>query len=159
PVAFVIGAHPLDYVAATMRLPVDELGIVASLRDGPLPVVKCVTSDILVPADAEFVLEGYFDEKGYVEAEGPYGEFLGYYGGVKRNPVFHLTAVTHRRDGLFQTMTIGGRTMGYTDSSPLIALRTEAMIWRALEGAVREPVAVYATGASGGMFNVRIALR
>ena len=142
-----------------MRIPMDEIGIVASLREAPLPLVKCVTNDILVPADAEYVLEGYIDELGYREAEGPYGEFLGYYGGVKRNPVFHLTAVTHRRDPMFQTMTISGPTMGYTDTSPLIALRTEAMIWRALEGAVREPVAVYATGASGGMFNVRIALR
>jgi 2,5-furandicarboxylate decarboxylase 1 len=159
PVSFVIGCHPLDHIAATMRLPVDELGLVASLRDGPLPVVKCVTNDIKVPADAEYVLEGYLDEHGYCEAEGPYGEFLGYYGGVKRNPVFHLTAVTHRRDPVFQTMTISGPTMGYTDSSPLIALRTEAMLWRALQGAVREPVAVYATGASGGMFNVRIAIR
>jgi 2,5-furandicarboxylate decarboxylase 1 len=159
PVSFVIGNHPLDHIAATMRLPVDELGLVASLREGPLPVVKCVTNDIRVPADAEYVLEGYLDEHGYCEAEGPYGEFLGYYGGVKRNPVFHLTAVTHRRDPLFQTMTISGPTMGYTDSSPLIALRTEAMLWRALQGAVREPVAVYATGASGGMFNVRIAIR
>ena len=159
PVSFVVGAHPLDAVAATMRIPVDEIGIVACLRDAPLPLVRCVTNDIMVPADAEYVLEGYIDELGYREAEGPYGEFLGYYGAVKRNPVFHLAAVTHRRDPLFQTMTISGPTMGYTDSSPLIALRTEAMIWRALEGAVREPVAIYATGASGGMFNVRIAIR
>jgi len=159
PVSFVVGCHPLDHIAATMRIPVDELGLVASLREGPLPVVKCVTNDLMVPADAEYVLEGYLDELGYREPEGPYGVFLGYYGGVKRNPVFHLTAITHRRDPLFQTMTISGRTMGYTDSSPLIALRTEAMIWRALEGAVRDPVAVYATGASGGMFNVRIAIR
>jgi len=159
PVSFVVGCHPLDHVAATMRLPVDELGLVASLRNEPLPVVKCITNDIMVPADAEYVLEGYLDEHGYSEAEGPYGEFLGYYGGVKRNPVFHLTAVTHRHNPLFQTMTISGPTMGYTDSSPLIALRTEAMLWRALQGAVREPVAVYATGASGGMFNVRIAIR
>jgi UbiD family decarboxylase len=159
PISFVIGAHPLDGVAATMRIPVDEIGLVASLRDQPLPLVKGVTNDILVPADAEYVLEGYLDEKGYREPEGPYGEFLGYYGAVKTNPVFHLTAVTRRRDALFQTMTISGPTMGYTDSSPLIALRTEAMIWRALEGAVREPVAIYATGASGGMFNVRIAIR
>ena len=159
PVSFVVGCHPLDHIAATMRLPVDELGLVASLRAAPLPVVKCVTNDLMVPADAEYVLEGYLDEHGYREAEGPYGEFLGYYGEVKRNPVFHLTAITRRRDALFQTMTISGRTMGCTDSSPLIALRTEAMIWRALEGAVREPVAVHATGASGGMFNVRIALR
>src|SRR6202044_2432478 len=59
PVSFVVGAHPLDYIAPPMRLPVNELGLVASLRNGPLPVVKCVTNDLLVPADAEYVLEGY----------------------------------------------------------------------------------------------------
>jgi 2,5-furandicarboxylate decarboxylase 1 len=159
PVSFVLGAHPIDHVAAVMRLPVDELGIVASLRDAPLPVVKCMTNDIRVPADAEYVLEGYFDERGHVEAEGPYGEFLGYYGAVKRNPVFHLTAITRRKDALFQTSTIGGKTLGRTDTAQLSALRTEIMIWRALEGAVREPVAVYATTSSGGAFNVRVALR
>jgi UbiD family decarboxylase len=159
PVSFVVGSHPLDHLAATMRLPVDELGLVASLRNEPLAVVKGVTNDIFTPADAEFMLEGYLDERGYAEAEGPYGEFLGYYGEIKRNPVFHCTAICRRRDALFQTMTISGPTMGYTDSSPLIALRTEAMVWRALEGAVREPVAVYATGSSGGMMNLRIAIR
>jgi UbiD family decarboxylase len=159
PVSFVVGAHPIDHVAGTMRLPVDELGLVASLRDAPLAVVKCVTNDIRVPADAEYVLEGYLDERGHVEAEGPYGEFLGYYGAVKRNPVFHLTAITRRKDALFQTSTIGGRTLGRTDTAQLSALRTEIMIWRALEVAVREPVAVYATTSSGGAFNVRVALR
>lgn len=159
PVSFVIGAHPIDYVAAMMRVPGDELGLVSSLRDAPLGVVKSVTNDIRVPADAEFVLEGYLDERGHVEPEGPYGEFLGYYGGVKRNPVFHLTAITHRSDALFQTASISGRTMSCTDTAQLGALRTEVLLWRALESAVREPRAVYATPASGGQFNVRIALR
>jgi len=159
PVAFTVGSHPIDLVAATMRLPVDELGLVASLRDAPLNVVKCVTNDIRVPADAEWVLEGYFDAKGYVESEGPYGEFLGYYGGVKQNPVFHCTAITRRRDAIFQTTTIGGYHMERTDSAPLVALRTEATVWQALQSAVREPLNVYATGATGGMFNVRISLR
>jgi 2,5-furandicarboxylate decarboxylase 1 len=159
PVSFVVGAHPIDHLAAVMRLPVDELGIVASLRDAPLPVVKSVTNDIRVPADAEMVLEGYFDARGHVESEGPYGEFLGYYGAVKKNPVFHLTAVTRRRDALFQTATIGGRAMSRTDTAVLTAVRTEVVIWRALEIAVREPVAVYATTSSGGNFNVRVALR
>ena len=159
PVAFVVGAHPADYVAAVMRLPVDELGLVASLRDAPLAVVKCVSCEIRVPADAEWVLEGYLDERGHVEAEGPYGEFLGYYGGVKQNPVFHLTAVTRRRDALFQTATIGGRNLGRTDTAQLNALRTEVMVWRALETAVRETKAVYATPSSGGMYNLRIAMR
>jgi 2,5-furandicarboxylate decarboxylase 1 len=159
PVSFVVGAHPIDHVAAMMRMPIDELGIVASLRDAPLPVVKCVTNDIRVPADAEMVLEGYFDARGHVEAEGPYGEFLGYYGAVKKNPVFHLTAITRRRDALFQTATIGGRAMSRTDTAVLTSVRTEVIIWRALEIAVRDPVAVYATTSSGGNFNVRVALR
>jgi 2,5-furandicarboxylate decarboxylase 1 len=159
PVSFVVGAHPIDHVAAVMRLPINELEIVASLRDAPLAVVKCITNDIRVPADAEIVLEGYLDARGHVEPEGPYGEFLGYYGALKRNPVFHLTAITRRRDALFQTATIGGRSLGATDTAQLSGLRTEVMIWRALEVAVREPVAVYATTSSGGIFNVRVALR
>ena len=159
PVAFVVGAHPADYVAAVMRLPVDELGLVASMRDAPLAVVKCVTCDIRVPADAEWVLEGYLDERGHVEDEGPYGEFLGYYGAVKKNPVFHLTAITRRRDALFQTATIGGKSLGRTDTAQLNALRSEVMVQRALDTAVREVRAVYATPSSGGMYNVRIALK
>jgi 2,5-furandicarboxylate decarboxylase 1 len=159
PISFVVGSHPVDHVAAVMRLPVDELALIACLRAAPLPVVKCLTNDIRVPADAEWVLEGYLDARGHVESEGPYGEFLGYYGHVKRNPVFHLTAVTRRRDALFQTSTIGGRSLGRTDTAPLNGVRTEVMIWRALESAVREPVAVHATSSSGGMFNLRVALR
>jgi UbiD family decarboxylase len=159
PISFVVGAHPIDQVAAVMRLPMDELALIASLRAAPLPVVKCVTNDIRVPADAEWVLEGYLDPRGYVESEGPYGEFLGYYGSVKRNPLFHLTAITRRRDAMFQTSTIGGRSLGMTDTAVLNGVRTEVMIWRALDTAVREPVAVYATTSSGGMFNLRIALR
>jgi UbiD family decarboxylase len=155
----VVGAHPIDHIAAVMRLPIDELGLVASLRDAPLPVVKCVSNDIRVPADAEWVLDVYLDARGHVEPEGPYGEFLGYYGALKRNPVFHLTAITRRRDALFQTSTIGGYSLARTDTALLNALRTEVMIWRALETAVREPVAVHATASSGGMFNLRVALR
>ena len=142
-----------------MRLPVDELALVALLRDAPLPVVKCITNDIRVPADAEWVIEGYLDARGHVEPEGPYGEFLGYYGARQAQPGVprhgdHAPArravpdLDHRRRGARRT-----------DTALLNALRTEAMIWRALETAVREPVAVYATPSSGGMFNLRVALR
>jgi UbiD family decarboxylase len=159
PVAFAVGLHPVDHVAAVMRLPVDELSLLSCLRDAPLPVVKCVTNDIRVPADAEWILEGYFDERGHVEKEGPYGEFLGYYGAVKHNPVFHLTAITRRRDGLFQTSTISGKALGRTETAQLGSLRSEILIWKALENAVREPTAVCVTTTSGGSFNVRIAMR
>jgi UbiD family decarboxylase len=159
PLSIVVGGHPIDYFAATMRAPIDELGLMASLRGAPLPLVKSITNDIRVPADAEWVIEGYLDAKGYTEAEGPYGEFLGYYGEVKKNPVFRVTAITRRRDPVFQTLSISGRTMSRTDTAQLCTLRTEVLVWRALESAVREVKAVYAPPATGGVYNVRIALR
>src|SRR5215468_1454884 len=155
----VVGGHPVDYFGATMRMPGDELSLLASLRAAPMPVVKCITNDLRVPADAEWVLEGYLGEAGYVEPEGPYGEFLGYYGGVKTNPIFHVSAITRRRDALFQTLTIGGATMSCTDTAQLTTLRTEVLVWRALETAIREPIAVYAPPSTGGIYNVRIAMR
>lgn len=159
PLAIVVGGHPIDYFSGTMRIPGDELALIAQLRGAPLPVVKCVTNDIRVPADAEYVLEGYLGEEGYTEKEGPFGEFLGYYGGVKINPVFYITAITHRKDALFQTLSISGKTLSRTDTAQLTTLRTESLIWRALQVAVREPVAVYAPPATGGVYNVRIAIR
>src|SRR5262249_62161213 len=95
---------------------------------------------------------------GWSEAEGPYGAFLGYYGLVKQNPVFHLTAITRRRDALFQTSTISGARLDCTDPAQHGALRTEVTLRRALEAAVREVTAVHATTAGGGSVNVRGAL-
>ena len=159
PVSFVLGAHPIDHFTGAMRAPGDELELMAKLRGAPMPVVKCVTNDLLVPADAECVLEGYLSPEGHVEDEGPYGEFLGYYGGVKRNPVFHLTAIARRKDALFQTTSIAGRHMSCTDTAQLVALKAELGLWGALATAVRDPVAVYATTSSGGCFHARVALK
>ncbi|MEC8726742.1 MAG: UbiD family decarboxylase [Pseudomonadota bacterium] len=159
PIAFAVGSHPCDHLAAVMRMPVDELPLVARLRGATLPVVKCITSAIRVPADVEYVIEGYLDEHGHAEPEGPYGEFLGYYGVVKSNPVFHCTAITRRKDALFQTSTISGEHIGWTDTTQLNAIRAEVTVWRALQTAVREPVGINITTSSGGSFNVRVSLR
>lgn len=159
PVAFAIGSHPADAIAAlAMTPPTDELALMGAVRGAPVPVVKCVSNDLLVPADAEYVIEGYLDGDGWTEPEGPYGEYVGYYGRLKQNPVFHLTAIAHREDAVFQTATIGGRNMANTDTSQLCALRTEQAVWMSLESAVREPVAVYCPASTGGMYNVRISL-
>ncbi len=160
PVAFAVGSHPVDFLGAMVSAaPTDEIALLGSVRGAPVPTVKCITSDIRVPADAEYILEGYLDARGLVEPEGPYGEYLGYYGLVKRNPVFHLTAITHRGDALFQTVTIGGRWAGRTDTAMIGAIKTEATVWQSLRAAVREPVAVCCTSTSGGMYNVRVSLR
>ncbi len=125
PISFVFGSHPIDHVAATMRIPVDETGLVANLRGAPLPLVKSVTNKILVPADAECIIEGYLDPRGHVEDEGPFGEFAGYYGIMKQNPLFHVTAITMRKDPLFQVSTIGGQALECTDTVSLNAIKTE----------------------------------
>ena len=104
PITFTVGAHPLDFIAATMRQGNDELALIAQLRGEPAAVVKSLTNDILVPADAEMTLEGYLDERGYVEPEGPYGEYMGYYGAIHMDPVFHCTAITLRRDVMHLTL-------------------------------------------------------
>ncbi len=160
PIAFAVGSHPADFLAAqAVTPPIDELHVMGGVRGAPVPIVKCRTIEAFVPADAELVLEGYLDPRGLVEPEGPYGEYIGYYGMLKKNPVFHLTAITGRHDALFQTVTIGGKLIGRTDTAQLGAARTEAAVWSALQQAIRQPIAVCCTGSSGGMYNVRVALK
>jgi len=160
PVTFTIGGHPLDFVAATTRQPGDELALVANFRGEPAPVVKSLTNDILVPADAEITLEGFLDERGYVEPEGPYGEYMGYYGSIHMDPVFHCTAITMRRDALHHTLLHGSAfVLDQTDSTNISALRTEAEAMKILRATVPEPVAVHVRMPSGGGATLRVAIR
>jgi 2,5-furandicarboxylate decarboxylase 1 len=160
PITFTVGAHPLDFVAATMRQGTDELALIAQLRGEPAPVVKSLTNDILVPADAEMTLEGYLDERGYVEPEGPYGEYMGYYGAIHMDPVFHCTAITMRHDVLHHTLLHGSAfALDQTDSANISALRIEAEAMRILRASGHEPVAVALRMLSGGANHLRVALR
>lgn len=160
PVTFTVGAHPLDFFAATTRQPGDELALLASFRAEPAPVVKSLTNDILVPADAEMTLEGYLDERGYVEPEGPYGEYMGYYGAIHMDPVFHCTAITMRSDVLHHTLLHGSAfVLDQTDSANITAMRTEADAMRILKSCVREPVAVYLRQVSGGANTLRVSIK
>jgi 2,5-furandicarboxylate decarboxylase 1 len=159
PLSIAVGANPIDFIGAMcLTSAKDELATLGALREMPVPVVRCITNDLLVPADAEYVLEGYLDG-GWTQPEGPYGEYLGYYGKLKNNPIFHLTAITMRKDALFQTVTIGGRYLARTDTAQIAVVATELAVWNSLESAVREPVAVCVTAEAGGMYNARIALR
>jgi UbiD family decarboxylase len=160
PITFTVGAHPLDFFAATTRQGGDELGLVATFRGEPAPVVKSLTNDILVPADAEMTLEGYLDERGYVEPEGPFGEYMGYYGAIHLDPVFHCTAITMRRDMLHHTLLHGSAfVLDQTDSAAISGMRTEAEAMKILKSTVREPVAAYLRSASGGSNTLRVAIK
>src|SRR5882724_6223010 len=159
PVSFAIGSHPLDYLAAGLRLPTDEFALVATLRGEPVPMVRGLTNGVLAPADAEMIIEGYFDELGYREQEGPYGEFYGFYGPVHMDPVFHVTAITMRKDVLHQTVFHSGGHLSWTESGNLGGLNAELQIWKVLRASGIEPAAVLAVPASNGRQHVRVALR
>jgi 2,5-furandicarboxylate decarboxylase 1 len=160
PITFTVGVHPLDFFAATTRQPGDELQLVASFRGQPAPVVKSLTNDILVPADAEMTLEGYLDERGYVEPEGPYGEYMGYYGAIHMDPVFHCTAITMRSDVLHHTLLHGSAfVLDQSDSANISSMRVEADAMKILKAAVREPVACYLRSVSGGANTLRVSIK
>jgi 4-hydroxy-3-polyprenylbenzoate decarboxylase len=107
-VAVAIGTDPQTLYAATAPLPdgVDEMIFAGFLREQPVELVKCINSDIEVPANAEFVLEGYVDP-GEMRTEGPFGDHTGYYSMEDQYPVFHITAITHRKDAIYTATIVG----------------------------------------------------
>jgi 2,5-furandicarboxylate decarboxylase 1 len=107
--AIVVGVDPLTLLASQAIVPIDhdELEIAGALQGRPLSVVKCLNSDIRVPAEAEIVIEGRF-LPGVREPEGPFGEFPQTYGSRSNREVMEVIAVTHRKDAMFHTMSGGG---------------------------------------------------
>ncbi len=108
PVAVAIGTDPATTYAATAPLPrgIDEMMLAGFIRRKSVPMVKCLTVDLEVPAEAEFILEGYVDPD-ELRLEGPFGDHTGYYSLVGEYPVFHVTAVTHRRNPVFAATLVG----------------------------------------------------
>ena len=108
PVAFAIGVHPAIALGclAIGSIDEDERAIMGGLLGEPLELVKCETSDLLVPAQAEMILEGEIlpHER---TPEGPFGEFTGYSLGERQREVLKVRAITHRRDAIFQDITVG----------------------------------------------------
>ena len=108
PVAVTLGGDPVYTFAATAPLPdgLDEILFAGFLRKRSIELVRCKTIDVDVPADVDFVLEGYV-QPGEMRPEGPFGDHTGFYTAVEDYPVFHLTAITHRRDAVYPTTIVG----------------------------------------------------
>ena len=108
PVAVAIGADPVTTYCATAPLPdgVDELILSGFLRGKAVEMATCVTCDLEVPAESQFILEGYI-QPGETKTEGPFGDHTGYYSPADRYPVFHLTAMTHRKDPVYPATIVG----------------------------------------------------
>jgi 2,5-furandicarboxylate decarboxylase 1 len=142
PVAFAIGVHPAIALGALAigSIDEDERAIMGALLGEPLELVKCETSDVLVPAHAELILEGEILPVSRV-AEGPFGEFTGYSLGERQREVVRYTAVTHRRDAMFQDITVA-----HLDHMLLSTIPMEANLYRAVRAMVPSVKAVRVPG-------------
>lgn len=109
PVAVFLGGDPVYTFCATAPLPdgLDEFLLAGYLRKHSVELVKCETNDLEVPANADFVLEGYVDPKEPLRDEGPFGDHTGFYTLPEPYPVFHLTAITHRKDAVYPATIVG----------------------------------------------------
>jgi 4-hydroxy-3-polyprenylbenzoate decarboxylase len=107
-VAVALGLDPISAYSASAPLPkhIDELMLAGFLRGEPVELVKGISVGVEVPARAEIVLEGYI-EKDEVGEEGPFGDHTGYYTAAEPFPVFHVTALTMRRDAIYPSIVVG----------------------------------------------------
>lgn len=110
PVAVALGGDPVYAYSATAPLPenVDEYMLAGFLRKKKVELVKCISQpDIEVPADADFIIEGYVDPNDELIWEGPFGDHTGYYSLPDWYPRFHITAITHKKNPVYPATIVG----------------------------------------------------
>ena len=109
PVAVTLGGDPAYTYAATAPLPdnVDEYLLAGFIRRKPVTLVKCLTNDLYVPSDCDFVIEGYVDTSEDRVVEGPFGDHTGFYSLEDLYPVFHATCITHRKGAVYPATVVG----------------------------------------------------
>lgn len=109
PVTVTLGGDPVYTYAATAPLPEDisEYLLAAFLRRKRVSLVKCLTNDLWVPADSDFVIEGYVDTAEAPVTEGPFGDHTGFYSLADLYPVFHVTCITHRKNAVYPATIVG----------------------------------------------------
>lgn len=109
PVSVVVGSDPATIYSATAPLPkmIDETMLSSYLRKRPLNLVKSITNDIYIPANSEFVFEGYVDIDEEYRLEGPFGDHTGYYSLADMYPVFHVEKITHKKNPIFDATIVG----------------------------------------------------
>lgn len=134
PMAVVTGYDPSVFIVASTRTPpnVDEFRIAGALRGEPLEMVRCQSIDLPVPATSEFVFEGYV-RPGHRAIEGGFGEYTGFYGEARSNPVFEVHRITHRRNPIY----LGAREQWYPSESALsVGKSSQAVAYQTLKSLV-----------------------
>lgn len=149
-IAIVIGNHPCITMSAAFagRLEDDEMDFAGALLGEPVSLVRCKTVDLEVPANSEIVLEGRVLPH-HREPEAPFGEFTGYYGPERPNPVIELTAITRRADAIYEDLTpLGYYILGAPGGSGPLA---GAWMYRELKRIIPQVADVFAYPWAGPM--------
>lgn len=109
PVSVCLGGDPAYTYSATAPLPdgIDEYILSGYIRRKPVKLVKCITNELRVPADCDFVIEGYVDTQQDKVTEGPFGDHTGFYSLQDKYPVFHVTCITRRRNAIYTATVVG----------------------------------------------------
>ena len=109
PVTVTLGGDPVYTYVASAPLPenFDEYILAGFLRKKKVKLVKCITNDIEVPEDSDFVIEGYIDPNEEFVEEGPFGDHTGFYSLVDYYPKFHVTCITHRKNAIYPATIVG----------------------------------------------------
>jgi 4-hydroxy-3-polyprenylbenzoate decarboxylase/2,5-furandicarboxylate decarboxylase 1 len=134
PMAVVTGYDPSVFIVASTRTPpgIDEFQIAGGIRGAPLDMIRCQTIDLPVPATSEFVFEGYV-RPAHREIEGGFGEYTGYYGEARSNPVFEIHRITHRNAPIY----LGSREQWYpSDSALTVGKSSQAVAYKTLKSLV-----------------------
>ena len=152
PFCVALGPDPVVMMAAAFRYAGDEYEVAGSLRQAPIPVVRALTCDVMVPATSEIILEGEV-LAGERQMEGPMAEFTGHYSGADPKHVARITRITHRRNPIFQTMNGGG----YEHVSVGNMITREPLLERFVKHISPRVKAVHLPPYSGG-FTALIAL-
>ncbi len=160
PVALVIGSDPSLFLCSSTMFPLteSEYEIAGALRGEPVDVVKAETSDLLVPATAEIVIEGDI-VPGDLLPEGPFGEYTGYYSGAGHFPreCIRVTAITHRSNPILWATTVG---MPITDTHMIMGINRTASLWNDLQTMKIPGIkAVYGPPAAAGRMLAIIAVK
>ncbi|HWP27965.1 MAG TPA: UbiD family decarboxylase [Chloroflexota bacterium] len=156
PVAIAVGVHPALLVASQMRLAFDEdeMAAAGGLLGAPVPLVRCRTVPLEVPAHAEVVIEG--EVLPHVRRrEGPFGEFARLYGAARDLPVVRVTAITHRRGALWHNLIAAT----IPENAVIGAAGREPALFKAVRSAVPTVTAVHMPTSSGANFHAIIALQ
>ena len=138
PVAVVYGADDiLQFVGGSpFTHPPDEYAIAGGLKQEPIGLVRCETNDLLVPADAEFVLEGRLStDPSTFMTEGPFGEWTGYYGWSRKRPVIQVDCITYRNNPILRGAIAESGQGVVSETAFMTNASVSALIWDHLEKA------------------------